>query len=180
MSNFDFKQLNATINKYLSPQGMNDMNLFLEQMPMRAGYGVLIAGGVVWLIAGLAVVYATTVAKDVAGIRAELIKSEALKPVVPKLVKTPVPANQVTRFVERVNPLYKDVTINGSGGNIKVGASSGRYFGAFREAINHAYNGGQRWRLSLESLCVGRECEGGIPAREFFCQYIKSAKIEFA
>ncbi len=173
MSNFDFKQLNATINKYLSPQGMNDMNLFLEQMPMRAGYGVLIAGGVVWLIAGLAVVYATTVAKDVAGIRAELIKSEALKPVVPKLVKTPVPANQVTRFVERVNPLYKDVTINGSGGNIKVGASSGRYFGAFREAINHAYNGGQRWRLSLESLCVGRECEGGFLQGSFSVNTLK-------
>lgn len=173
MSKFDLKQLNATINKYLSPQGMNDMNLFLEQMPMRAGYGVLIAGGIVWLIAGLAVVYATTVAKDVAEIRTELIKSEALKPVVPKLVKTPVPTGAVEQFVERVNPLYKDVKINGSGGKINVTSNSGRYFGAFREAINHAYNGGQRWRLSLESLCVGRECTGGFLQGSFSVNTLK-------
>jgi hypothetical protein len=152
---------------------MNDMNLFLEQMPMRAGYGVLIAGGIVWLIAGLAVVYATTVAKDVAEIRAELIKSEALKPVVPKLVKTPVPAADVKKFVERVNPLYKDIAISGSGGGINITSGSGRYFGAFREAINHAYNGGQRWRLSLESLCVGRECKGGFLQGKFSVNTLK-------
>lgn len=173
MSSFDLKQLNATINKYLSPQGMNDMNRFLEQMPMRAGYGVLIAGGIVWFIAGLAVVYATTVAKDVAEIRAELIKSEALKPVVPKIVKTPVSVDMVQKFVDTVDPLYKDIAISGSGGKINITSSSGRYFGAFREAINHAYNGGQRWRLSLESLCVGRECEGGFLKGSFSVNTLK-------
>ena len=173
MSSFDLKKINATINKYLSPQGMNDMNSFLEQMPMRAGYGVLIAGGIVWFVAGLAVVYATTIAKDVAEIRAELIKSEALKPVVPKIIKTPVPGNAVQRFVTNTDPLYKDVAISGGGGNIKITSSSGRYFGAFREAINHAYNGGQRWRLSLESLCVGRECEGGFLQGNFSVNTLK-------
>lgn len=158
MSKFDFNSLNSALQKYLSPQGMNDMNRFLEQMPVRAGYGVLIAGGIIWFVAGLAVVYATTVAKDVAGIRAELVKSEALKPVVPKIVRTAVSDADIKSFVTRVNPLYKDVTMTASNGKISMRASSGRYFGAFREAINHAYNGGQRWRLSLQSLCVGREC----------------------
>jgi len=162
MSKFDFSAISASINKMVSPQGMGDLNRFIEQMPLRAGYGVLIAGGIVWLMAGIAVVYATTVAKDVADIRAELVKSEALKPVVAQLVKEPVSKSDIENFVAKVNPLYKEVNIesdNRSG--IKITSSSGRYFGAFREAINHAYNGGQRWRLSLESLCVGRECQGG-------------------
>jgi hypothetical protein len=162
MKQFDPKAINAAINKYLSPQGMSDLNKFIEQMPMRAGYGVLVAGGVVWLIAGLAVVYATTVAKDVSAIRAELVKSEALKPVVAQLVRTPVPDSEISAFVDKVDPLYNDVSIKNNGsGTIQVTSGSGRFFGAFREAINHAYNGGQRWRLSLQSLCVGRECKGG-------------------
>ncbi len=173
MKNFDFKTINAKINKYLSPQGMNDMNKFIEQMPMRAGYGVLIAGGIAWFIGGLAVVYATTVAKDVAEIRAELIKSEALKPVVASLVQQPVPALEVADFVERTNPLYSDITITANGSKISLMSGSGRYFGAFREAINHAYNGGQRWRLSLESLCVGRECEGGFLTGTFNVNTLK-------
>lgn len=159
---FDIKTLNATINKYLSPQSAADLNVFIEQMPMRAGYGVLIAGGVAWLIAGLAVVYATTVAKDVADIRAELIKSEALKPVVASLVQNPVADAQIVSFVERIKPLYKDLSISSTGkGALSISSGSGRFFGAFREAINHSYNGGHNWRLSLESLCVGRECKGG-------------------
>lgn len=173
MAKFDFKAMNAAINKYLSPQGMNDMNKFVEQMPMRAGYGVLIAGGVAWLVGGLAVVYATTVAKDVSDIRTELIKSEALKPVVASLVKTPVPAKDIDKFVERVNPLYRDVDIKSNASKIVMSASNGRYFGAFREAVNHAYNGGQRWRLSLESLCVGRECKGGFLSGTFNVNTLK-------
>lgn len=173
MSKFDIKAINAAINKYLSPQGANDMNRFIEQMPMRAGYGILIAGGIAWFVGGLAVVYATTVAKDVSNIRAELLKSEALKPVVASLVRTPVPAADIEIFVDRVNPLYRDVDITANASKIVMSSSNGRYFGAFREAINHAYNGGQRWRLSLESLCVGRECEGGFLSGTFNVNTLK-------
>lgn len=173
MKKFDFKAFNAAINKYLSPQGMNDMNRFIEQMPLRAGHGILIAGGIAWFVGGLAVVYATTVAKDIADIRAELIKSEALKPVVASLVRQPVANDDIAKFVERVNPLYKDVQISTKGSKVTMVSSSGRYFGAFREAINHAYNGGQRWRLSLESLCVGRECDGGFLSGTFNVNTLK-------
>lgn len=174
MKKLDPKAINAAINKYLSPQGMTDLNRFMEQMPLRAGYGVLIAGSIVWIIAGLAVVYATTIAKDVSAIRAELVKSEALKPVVAELVRTPVPDADISAFVTKVDPLYSDVSITTSGsGAISVVSSSGRFFGAFREAINHAYNGGQRWRLSLQSLCVGRECKGGFLSGTFKVDTLK-------
>lgn len=163
-----------SLNKYLSPQAMGDLNKFLEEMPMRAGYGVLIAAGVAWLAAGLAVVYATTIAKDVAEIRAELVKSEALKPVVPNLVKSTVPADELKAFVARVDPLYANVSLSLAGEILIVQSTSGRYFGAFREAINHVYNGGQGWRLSLESLCVGRECgKGGFLRGEFKVNRLK-------
>lgn len=173
MNNFDFSKLNAQINRYLSPQGMVDINRFIEQMPMRAGYGVLMAGGIVWLIAGLAIVYATTIARDVAELRSELVKSEALKPVVARLVQQAVPVQDVEAFVDRVNPKYKDVAISSKGNEITFTSSNGRYFGAFREAINHAYNGGQRWRLSLESLCVGRECTTGFLSGTFNVNMLK-------
>jgi len=173
MSKFDIQAINATINKYLSPQGADDMNRFIEQMPMRAGYGVLIAGGIAWLIGGLAVVYATTVAKDVSEIRSELIKSEALKPVVAKLVRTPVPTADIKKFAEKIDPLYNDVKISSGSGKILMSSPDGRYFGQFREAINHSYNGGQRWRLSLESLCVGRECKGGFLSGSFNVNTLK-------
>ena len=156
-----------SLNKYLSPQGFGDINKFIEEMPMRAGYAACIIAGVVWFVAGLAVVYATTVAKDVAEIRAELVKSEALKPVVPQIQQTAVNAADITAFVARVNPLYKDVDITSTGNTITFRSSSGRYFGAFREAVNHAYNGGQGWRLSLQSLCVGRECKSGFLSGQF-------------
>ena len=151
-----------SLNKYLSPQAMGDFNQFLEQLPMRAGYGVLIAAGIVWLFAGMAVVFSTVIAKDVAEIRSELVKSEALKPVVPKLVEIPVETTELQSFVDRVDPLYKNVSLAKIENKLIVQSTDGRYFGAFREAINHAYNGGQGWRLSLESLCVGRECEKGV------------------
>lgn len=151
-----------SLNKYLSAQAMGDLNIFLEQLPMRAGHGVLIAAGVVWLFAGMAVVYSTVIAKDVAEIRAELVKSEALMPVVPKLVELPVEDSELQGFVDRVDPLYTNVSLTKIENKLILQSASGRYFGAFREAINHAYNGGQGWRLSLESLCVGRECEKGV------------------
>ena len=173
MSNFDLKSLNAAINKYLSPQGMDDFNHFLEEIPIRVGYGILVAAGIVWLISGLGIVYATTIAKDVAAIRAELIKSEALKPVVPTITATAVPTAALARFSNRVNPLYKDINIVATGGLLSVSSSSGRYFGAFREAINHAYNGGQRWRLAIEHLCVGRECKGGFLQGSFKVNTLK-------
>ena len=161
MKKFDIHSINHKINHYLSPQAMGDFNKFLEEMPARAGKAALILAGAMWFLAGLAVVYATTVASDVANIRTELVKSEALKPVVPRLVKTPVDNKSVQGFADRVNPLYRDVAITAEKGIISITSSDGRYFGAFREAINHAYNGGQRWRLDLKSLCVGRECSNG-------------------
>lgn len=163
-----------SLNKYFTTQGMADINKLLEEMPLRAGYGVIIAGAVAWLFAGMAVFYATTIAQDVASIRAELVKSEALKPEVPQLVTTPVAVDEIKSFIEKVNPMYKDINISIKGNNLVMNANSGRYFGAFREAINHAYNGGQGWRLSLQSLCVGRECKDkGFLAGEFKVNRLK-------
>ena len=161
MKNFDLNSFNALVNKYLSPQSMMDMNRFLEELPARAGYGVLIAGGIVWLIAGLGIVYATTLAQNVSDIRTELIKTEALKPVVPTISTQSVSSDDITKFAARINPLYRDVNISALRNTLSLTSSSGRYFGAFREAMNHAYNGGTRWRLAIDYLCVGRECQNG-------------------
>lgn len=173
MKKFDLNSLNAMVNKYLSPQSMGDLNQFIEDLPARAGYGVLIAGGAIWFGAGLAIVYATTLAKDVSDIHAELLKSEALKPVVPQMVAEPVSGRDLNQFAKKTNDLYKDVTITVDRGGLNFSSSSGRYFGAFREAINHAYNGGPRWRLSVDYLCVGRECKNGFLQGKFKVNTLK-------
>ena len=176
MNKFDINALNASLKKLLSPQSMGDLNDFIEKMPVRVGYPALIAGCVAWFIGGLAVVYATTVAQSVADIRAELVKSEALKPVVAQLVRKPVKDAEIDAFIEKIDPLYPNVQIQSlKNGRVKLSANSGRYFGAFREAVNHTYNGGQRWRLQLESLCVGRECEESFLSGVF---KISTLKIE--
>jgi len=156
-----------SLNKYLSPQGLADLNQFIEDMPLRAGYAACIVAGVVWFIAGLSIVYAVTVAQNVAEIRTQLAQAEAQKPVVPSVQQTAINATEIEEFVKRINPLYRDVQISSSNNVITFRSSQGRYFGAWREAINHAYNGGQGWRLSLQSLCVGRECKAGFLSGEF-------------
>lgn len=163
---FDFRKL----QKYTSPQAFNDLNDFLESMPMRAGQGMLIAAGIAWAVAGAAIFYAIIHAGQVAELRSELVKAEALVPQVPKIVRNSVPADQVSAFTQRVDKAYGNVKVSSIGNTIRVTSGNGRYFGAFREAVGHLFNGGNQresWRIDVQSLCVGRECKPNFLMGEF-------------
>ncbi len=147
------------LKRYLSPAAYKDLDVFLEQMPMRAGQSIVIAGIAAWLLAGLAVTYVVMQTNHIMGLRADILKAEALKPTVPVIDKVAVPNDELAAFAKKLNELYPQLTVTGGGEKLEFRAATTDKYGAFREAVGHSFNGGKGWRLSVDSLCVGRECK---------------------
>lgn len=156
---FDFR----TLQKYTSTQAFNDLNDFIENLPINVGNTLLTIGGIAWLMAGVTIVYANIESTKLQEMQADLYKQQALIPAVPKLSTQPVAKNDVEKFVERLQAQFEgfgiEIELNRSG-SVTIQGSEGRQYGAFREAIGHLQNGGNGWRVNVESLCVGRECRG--------------------
>ena len=49
-----------TIKRLTNPQAVKDLDKFLDALPLNVGYNALIAAGFTWLLAGLAILFATT------------------------------------------------------------------------------------------------------------------------
>lgn len=154
------KSLNwHTIKKYTSPQATEDLNHFLEKMPGNAGQTMLIIAGVVWATAGALGLFVTVQLQGLTELSATLEESEALKPIVPEITNEAINPAEVKKFVDSIKDVYKDISIKENGAAISLTANSTAYFGQWREAIGHVQNGGSGWRVNVDKLCVGRECE---------------------
>lgn len=154
------KSLNwSALKKLTSPQATEDLNHFLEKMPVNAGKTMLIIAGVVWASAGALGLFVTVQLQSLTELGAKLEEAEALKPIVPQITNEAINATEVKKFVDDVKDVYRDITIRDNGSTIVLTASSSAYFGQWREAIGHVQNGGSGWRVNVERLCVGRECE---------------------
>lgn len=149
----------ASLQRYISPQAYKDMDKFVRDLPERAGQTVLIAGGVVWIIAATGIVFATVKAKETAELRANLFKQEAITPAVPSIVDQPVANKALNDFANQANDQYPDITVAATGSKLQVSGGDTRNYWAWREAVGHIYNGGAGWRLKVDELCVGRECK---------------------
>jgi hypothetical protein len=152
--NFDWRSL----QKLTDPKAAGDLNAFLEKLPQHAGNTVLIAAGIAWAMSGALGLYASIQARQLTELRGELVKAEALTPVVPKIQDVPIPEAEVKTFIEKVGKTYPGLTINSNGSSIIISANETGRFAQFREAIGHMQNGGDGWRVALDKLCVGREC----------------------
>ena len=152
--NFDWRSL----QKYMDPKSSGDLNAFLEKLPQNAGQTVLIAAGIAWAMAGAAGLYASIQARQLTELRAELKEAEALTPIVPKISDVPIAKAEVEAFIKKVTPSYKDLKMQVNGSTIVITSGQTSHFAEFREAIGHMQNGGSGWRVSLEKMCVGREC----------------------
>lgn len=148
-----------SIQKYFSAQSTDDLNRFLEKMPQNAGQTVLIAAGIAWGMAATAGLYTAIQTQKLTELRAELKATEALKPSVPTIKNIAIPKNEVESFVEQAKKNYRGLDIKANGSTIIITAGSTVNFAEFREAIGHVQNGGDGWRVTLEKLCVGRECD---------------------
>jgi len=156
----DFKSFDfSKINKYFSPKATEDLNVFLEKLPHNAGKTVLIAAAIAWGMAAASGLYTAIQAQKLTELRAELRETESLKPSVPKIKNVAINKKDVEEFVEKAKESYKGLDIKANNSNILITARSTRNFAEFREAIGHVQNGGNGWRVSLEKLCVGRECD---------------------
>jgi hypothetical protein len=149
-----------TVKRLMSPNTYKNLNGFLEEMPLRAGYAGLIAGVVSLLLACVSVMYVVVQAGGLMQLRADILKAEALKPTVPVIKKTPVGDDEIAAFVKKMTELYPQIAVTSpSSGNIEIRSKTTDKYGAFREAVGHLFNGGKGWRADVNALCVGRECK---------------------
>lgn len=159
----DFKSLKSfdwrSLKKYTSPQAAEDLNVFLEKLPSNTSQSLLIAAGVAWAFAGAIGLYTTVQIQQLTDLRTELQEAQALEPIVPKIKDVPVGQAEVAQFVDKTKEVYQGLSIKGQGASILITAKSTGNFGQFREAIGHVQNGGSGWRVSIDRLCVGRECD---------------------
>lgn len=147
-----------SLQKLMDPKSAGDLNVFLEKLPQHAGQTVLIAAGIAWAMAGALGLYTSIQARQLTELRGELVKAEALTPIVPKISDVPISEKEIKEFVEKVSKNYQGLRIVSNKSVIIITAPTTRDFAKFREAIGHIQNGGSGWRVSLEKLCVGREC----------------------
>ncbi len=155
LKSFDWRSL----KKYTSPQAADDLNAFLEKMPQNAGHTMLIIAGIAWAAAGAIGLYTTVQIQKLTEMRIELEEAQALSPIVPVITNVPVNKDEVKAFVDKTQEVYADLSIKDNGSSIVVTGDDTNVFGQFREAIGHVQNGGSGWRVNVETLCVGRECE---------------------
>lgn len=155
LKNYDWRRL----KKYTKPQAADDLNIFLEKMPQNAGQTMLIMAAVAWSAAGAVGLFTTVQMQKMTELRIALQEAQALKPSVPEIVNKPVNTADVREFVESIQKIYTGLEIKAAGATISLKAKNTNVFGQFREAVGHVQNGGKGWRVSVENLCVGRECE---------------------
>lgn len=155
IKNFDWRSL----KRFTSPQAAEDLNVFLEKIPQNTSQTMLIIAGTTWALAGTAGLYTTVQMQMLTELRAELEEVQALKPTVPSIKDVAISAQDVTQFVDRTKDIYKGLTMTVAGTSVNITGNTTAAFGQFREAIGHVQNGGSGWRVNIERLCVGRECD---------------------
>lgn len=153
-NSFDFRSL----KKYLNPRATDDLNRFLEKVPQHAGHGVLIAAGIAWGMAAASGLFTMMQAKNLTELREKLQASEALKPVVPTLTRVAVPKEELKGMIDALKSVYPKMTINENAGKLTLQSKDTATYTEFREALGHVVNGGNGWKVGVESFCVGREC----------------------
>jgi len=146
------------LKKLADPKAADDLNAFLEKLPHNAGQTVLIAAGIAWASAAALGLFTAVKMQELTELRATYRETEALKPQVPSITETPIARKDVETFVKQASKIYRGITITARGSTIVITAQNTSNFTEFREALGHVQNGGQGWRVSLEKMCVGREC----------------------
>lgn len=155
-----FKKLDwRTLKAMASPRAADDLNTFLEKIPQNTNQAMLVIAAIVWASAGGVGLYTTVQLQKLTELRTELEEAEALKPNVPIIQDVAVNAAAVDSFIEKTKEIYRGLDIKVSGTTVRITAPTTGSFGQFREAISHIQNGGLGWRVSIDQLCVGRECD---------------------
>ena len=114
---------------------------------------------IAWALAAALGLYTSVQTQELTELREELKATEALKPAVPKIKNVAIPKAEVEKFVKNSEKTYRGLSIKSKGSTILITSRRTGDFVEFREALGHMQNGGDGWRVSLDKLCVGRECD---------------------
>ena len=151
---FDFRSL----NKYLSAKAADDFNRFIETVPQNAGKTALIAAGIAWAAVAAIGLFSMLQTQKITELRGQLEATEALQPMVPVMKMTAVPDTEITAFIEKAKILYPGLTFTNSANIITVQSQDTSAYAQLREMMGHIVSGGNSWKVSINSLCIGREC----------------------
>ena len=140
---------------------MKDFDRFLDELPVNVGYNALIAAGMAWVIAGVAVLFTSMEVDKVSHLRADMLKVEALQPPIPVLKYSPVSKLDIENLGKKIEETYAGIhiVVSGEGGAI-ISATDTDYFPQFMAAVNTFENGARNWKVDIASFCVGRDCVG--------------------
>lgn len=151
----------ASFKRLTNPQSIKDLDKFLDALPLNVGYNALIAAGMAWVIAGAALLFASTQTAHINKLRTDLLAVEALKPPVPSIEYIPVSSQTLEPVRQKIEKTFKGTTLSiRSEGTVTLSANDSDYYPQFQAAISHLENSGRNWRVSIVSMCAGRECTG--------------------
>lgn len=151
---FDIRSL----SKYLNGQSADDFNRFLEKVPQNAGKTALIAGGIAWAAVAALGLFSMLQTQKLTELRGQLQASESLKPIVPIMTMTAIPGDDVKAFIEKIKSHYPDLILNNNNNVLTIQSKSTASYAQFREILGYITSGGAGWKVSVNSICVGREC----------------------
>ncbi len=156
LKSFDWRSL----KKFTSSKAADDLNIFLEKLPQNTSQTLIIIAATIWACGGALGLFTTVKLQAMTELRAQLQEAQALLPNVPTITNRAVDKAVVAEFVDKTAKIYNGLSIKPSGSSIIIDADSTTKFGEFREVMGHIQNGGETWRVNIDSLCVGRECKG--------------------
>jgi hypothetical protein len=157
---FDLK----VIKHFLSINADGGARQFFRNIPQHAGQTALLAAALIWIFAALAGFYTSVKTQHMIDLRQQLEEVDALIPLVPSIKKAPVASVDLKNFIRRAKKSYQNINFRMDNATIIIAANSTRHFSEFREAIGYIQNGmrqnnGNAWHVSVDKLCVGRECD---------------------
>lgn len=147
------------MQRYLSPDGMQGLDSFIESMPQRVGKSILIAGAIAWATAAGCLLYANLISESTAKLRTELVKSEALKPIVPTIEETDVPAAEMNGKIEQIKKTFKEMGITVSDGKVTISSEEPKMYGAWLQSIYLVMGLGEGYKITMKDMCQGSECK---------------------
>lgn len=155
MAKFDME----TLQRYLSPEGFQGLDGFMEALPQRVGQSILIAGGIAWAAAAGCLLYANLVSESTAKLRTELVKAEAMKPLVPTITETDVPATEMNTKIEQIKKTFKDIGVNATDGKVTISSEDAKMYGAWLQSIYLVMGLGEGYKVTMTDMCQGSECK---------------------
>ncbi len=140
------------------------MGRFFKELPEHVGQKVIMAAAIIWAFAAVMGVYTSIKTQNMIELRKELQEVEALTPLVPSLKNVEVSRDALEDFMKRAKKSYRNINFRMDNSTIIIAANSTRHFAEFRESIGYIQNGarqngGNAWHVSVEKLCIGRECD---------------------